>query len=153
MPALTLQIGLANFSVPSRQPFLRPFLMYPQELKYSETHEWARIEGNTVTVGITDYAVKELTDLTYLELPSPGEAFKTGDSFGVIESVKATSDLYTPVAGEVIQVNEELPNDLDILMEDAYQKGWMVKLRASDINADLASLLSPQDYQNRVDDH
>lgn len=104
-----------------------------------------------VTVGITDYAVKELTDLTYLELPRAGEVLLAGDAFGVIESVKATSDLYVPVSGQVIEVNAALPGNLDILSEDPYVKGWMVKLRASNLAAEVSSLLSAEEYRQRVE--
>ncbi|MBI2190362.1 MAG: glycine cleavage system protein GcvH [Planctomycetes bacterium] len=125
--------------------------MYPSNLKYAESHEWARMENDMVTVGITDYAVKELTDLTYLELPRAGEVLLAGDAFGVIESVKATSDLYVPVSGQVIEVNAALPGNLDILSEDPYVKGWMVKLRASNLAAEVSSLLSAEEYRQRVE--
>lgn len=126
-------------------------LMYPPNLKYTETHEWARIDKDVVTVGITDYAVKELTDLTYLELPRPGEIFQAGDPFGVIESVKATSDLYVPVSGQVIETNTDLPKNLDILTEDPYEKGWMIKVRASNLQVETPGLLSAAQYHQRVE--
>jgi len=124
--------------------------MYPVELKYTETHEWARLEGDTVTVGITEHAVQELGDLTFLELPDAGLPVEPGKPFGVIESVKATSDLNAPVGGEVTEVNDALEGDLDLVKNDPYGAGWMVKIRAANAEADLASLLSAEAYGERV---
>jgi glycine cleavage system H protein len=124
--------------------------MYPADLKYAETHEWARVEGNVFTVGISAYAVEELTDLTYLELPRVGDSFRAGEPFGVIESVKATSDLYAPVSGEVVEVNAGLPDNLDAFKGDPYGSAWMVKIRAANPQEDAARLLSAGDYEKHV---
>jgi glycine cleavage system H protein len=106
-------------------------------LKFSQTHEWARPEGGTVTVGITEYAQSQLGDVIYLELPSKGQQLQAGGRFGVIESVKAASDLFTPVAGEVLEVNEELKEHPEYVNKDPYGKGWIVKLRSSGDNPQL----------------
>ena len=124
--------------------------MYPADLKYTAAHEWARLEGDIVSVGITAYAVQELGDLTFLEFPELGKPVAAGKPFGVIESVKATSELNAPVSGEVVEVNEGLAEDLDVVKNDPYGAGWMIKIRATDAAADLASLLSAEAYGERV---
>jgi glycine cleavage system H protein len=103
--------------------------MDPLSLKYTRTHEWVHLDGKVATVGISDFAVKELTDLVYMELPPLGKAFAKGEAFGEVESVKAVSDLYAPVAGEVVEVNTALPDNLQALSDDPYGEGWIVKLR------------------------
>ena len=105
--------------------------MAPDDRKYMESHEWAKKDGDVVTVGITAFAVEHLSDLTFLDLPEVGSTIEKGERFGEIESVKAVSDLYAPVGGEVIETNEELADSLDRLMEDAFEGGWMMKLRVS----------------------
>ena len=92
--------------------------IYPKNLKYSQTHEWVKVDKDVVTVGITDFAAKRLTDLAYLELPSIGEKVAKGSSFGVVEIVKAVSDLYSPISGKIIKVNENLSKEPDIVTED-----------------------------------
>jgi len=119
--------------------------MDPSQLKYAKSHEWVHVEGDTATVGITDFAVKQLTDLVYIDLPSTGATLSAGDSFGEVESVKAVSDLYAPVGGEVIEVNDDIENDLNILSEDPYEKGWLIKLRVSDTSA-LENLMDKSRY-------
>ncbi len=106
-------------------------------LKFSETHEWVRDERGTAVVGITDYAQSQLGDVIYLELPAVGQKLESGGRFGVIESVKAASDLYTPVAGEVTEVNRELENHPELINEDPYGKGWIIKLRSVSPNPKL----------------
>lgn len=103
--------------------------MDPKNLRFSETHEWASLEGDTCTLGISDFAVQQLTDVVYIELPHEGDQVIAGDSFGEIESVKAVSDLYSPVDGEVIAVNEKLLEDPNRVAEDPYGKGWMIKIK------------------------
>ena len=102
--------------------------MDPTSLKYAKTHEWVHMDGDVATVGISDFAVKELTDLVYIELPSVGATLEQGDMFGEVESVKAVSDLYAPVSGEVVEVNEGLPDNLQLLSDDPYGEGWIAKV-------------------------
>ena len=116
----------------------------PEELQYTKSHEWVRTEGDTATIGITDHAQEELGDIVYIELPEQGATFEAGESFGTVESVKAVSDLYTPVGGEVVEVNEALEDSPEKINEDPYGEGWMVKLR---ISGEGTGLLSPDEYQ------
>lgn len=120
----------------------------PNTLKYTESHEWVHVDESTATVGISDFAVKELTDLVYIELPAAGRSFRQGDVFGVVESVKAASDLYAPVSGEVIASNNDLEGDLGKLSTDPYGAGWMIRLKLTN-PSEVASLLSAADYQSR----
>lgn len=106
--------------------------MDPAKLLYAKTHEWVHLEGDVATIGITDFAVNALTDVVHIELPETGKSVAAGDSFGEIESVKAVSDLYAPMAGEIIDTNTGLENDLSALSEDPFGKGWIVKVRVSD---------------------
>ncbi|HEX2181906.1 MAG TPA: glycine cleavage system protein GcvH [Rubrobacteraceae bacterium] len=121
----------------------------PEELQYTRSHEWVRTEGDTATIGITDHAQDELGDVVFVELPEVGATFDAGDSFGTVESVKAVSDLYTPVGGEVTEVNEALNDQPEKINEDPYGEGWMVKLRVSDEGSDL---LSASDYEQFVEE-
>ena len=116
-----------------------------ESLKYAKTHEWVAVDGDTATVGITDFAVTALTDLVYVDLPAAGSSATAGETFGEVESVKAVSDLYAPVSGEIVEVNEGLPDDLDALSEDAFGRGWLVKIKLSDAGQ-LENLLSRADY-------
>ena len=109
--------------------------MDPATLKFSRSHEWLQLDGNTATIGITDFAVETLTDLVYVELPELGRTLAAGEIFGEVESVKAVSDLYAPVAGEVIEINAGLPDNLDVLGEDPFGRGWMIKLAVTDTSA------------------
>jgi glycine cleavage system H protein len=124
----------------------------PEQLLYSETHEWVRMEksGNdkVATIGISAFAVQQLTDLVYMELPEVGRKLEAGDEFGVVESVKAVSPLYSPVAGEVIAVNDGLPDRLESLGSDPYDAGWIIKVRVSD-EASLAKLLDYKAYERQ----
>ena len=126
--------------------------MNPEELLYCETHEWVSItdEGSskTATVGISKFAVEQLTDLVFMELPEPGTEVAAGDEFGEVESVKAVSSLYAPVAGKILEVNHDLPNNLETLSEDPYDKGWIIRLAVSDDSA-LSKLLDYQAYQKQ----
>ncbi len=115
-------------------------------LRYAKTHEWTRVEGDVATIGITDFAVKALTDLVYVDLPAVGKKVNAGDELGEVESVKAVSDIYAPVSGEVIEVNTRLPDDLDLLSKDAFGKGWMVKIRLSN-PADTNQLMDRTAYE------
>ena len=120
----------------------------PEDLQYTNSHEWVRIEGDTATIGITDHAQDELGDVVFIELPGEGDIFDAGESFGTVESVKAVSDLYAPVGGEVVEVNTSLEDAPEKINEDPYGEGWMVKLRT----ADEADLLSPEEYEKVVEE-
>jgi glycine cleavage system H protein len=124
-------------------------LSVPEELQYTKSHEWVRTEGDTATIGITDHAQDELGDIVYVELPEVGATLEAGDSFGTVESVKAVSDLYTPVGGEVVEVNESLGESPEKINEDPYGEGWMVKLHASETGA---GLLSASDYEQLLEE-
>ena len=120
----------------------------PEDLQYTKSHEWVRIEGDTATIGITDHAQDELGDVVFVELPEEGDTFDAGESFGTVESVKAVSDLYTPVGGEVVEVNSALEDAPENINEDPYGEGWIVKLRTTD----EADLLSPEEYEKVVEE-
>ncbi len=120
--------------------------MIPNDRRYLETHEWAKKDGGLVVVGITDFAVKHLTDLVYISLPKVGDALSKGQRFGEIESVKAVSDLVAPVSGEVVEVNDGLSSALERIGADPFGDGWMVKLKPSN-PGELDSLLDAAAYQ------
>lgn len=117
----------------------------PSELKYASSHEWARLEGDTVTVGITDHAQDALGDVVYVELPEIGDSVNAGDEAGVVESVKAASDIYAPVSGEVIAINEDLEDAPETINGDPYNDGWFFKLKITDA-AELEDLLDADGY-------
>jgi glycine cleavage system H protein len=120
-------------------------LAQPADLLYSKEHEWVKIDGDTATVGITDYAQNSLGDIVYVELPKVGAKVDKSGSVGVVESVKAVSDLFTPVGGEVTEVNSELDNDPALVNREPFKGGWMFKLKLTD-GAQTSGLLSPDDY-------
>ena len=123
--------------------------MDPATLKYTKTHEWAFVEGDVVTIGLTDFAVNLLTDLVFIDLPTVGAQFGPGDSFGEVESVKAVSDLYCPAVGEVLEVNTALADDLDALSQDPFGRGWLVKLRLDTSDASgLEDLMDRSAYES-----
>ena len=115
------------------------------DLKYTKKHEWARISGNIVTVGISDHAQNELTDVVYVELPEIGQELQAGDEMAVVESVKSTSDIYAPVTGKVIEVNSALEDAPEAINSDPYGEGWLVKIECA--NTDSDELISPADYK------
>lgn len=117
----------------------------PQDLHYAKSDEWVRIEGDIATIGISDYAQDALNDIVYVELPSVGDSFKKGDSFGSVESVKAASDLYTSVSGTVTEVNSDLEDSPELINSDPYGKGWIVKLKL-DGAPDLSDLMDAPAY-------
>jgi len=123
-------------------------LSVPEELQYTRSHEWVRTEGDTATIGITDHAQDELGDIVFVELPEEGANFDAGDSFGTVESVKAVSDLYTPVGGEVVEVNDALNDSPEKINEDPYGEGWIVKIQVSG----EADLLSASDYEQFLEE-
>jgi glycine cleavage system H protein len=124
----------------------------PEELLYAKTHEWVKVdragEAKIATVGISHFAVEALTDLVYIELPEVGRQVRAGESFGEVESVKAVSDLYSPVTGEIVEVNQLLSERLDPLHDDPYGTGWIAKIKMADEN-DLSKLLTLGDYQKQ----
>lgn len=117
----------------------------PSDLKYAKSDEWVRLEGGIATLGISDYAQDALNDIVFVELPEVGKTLNAGDSFGVVESVKAASDLYTPIGGEVIEVNSALEDAPDTINSDPFGKGWIVKLRVSD-DSGMATLMDAEAY-------
>ena len=121
----------------------------PADLKYTKDHEWVKIEGNTATIGITDFAQKELGDIVFVEVDTEGEALGTGDVFGTVEAVKTVSDLFMPVAGTIAEVNEELEDSPELVNQDPYGEGWMVKVRLDD-GADTSDLLSADQYKEVI---
>ncbi len=120
----------------------------PRDLQYTKSHEWVRREEGTATVGITDHAQDELGDVVFVELPEQGTSFSAGDSFGTVESVKAVSDLYAPVGGEVVEVNETLNDSPELINEEPYGGGWMIRLRISEDG----DLLSAEEYEKLVEE-
>jgi glycine cleavage system H protein len=123
-------------------------LSIPDDLQYTRSHEWVRMEDGTATIGITEHAQDELGDIVFVELPDVGATLDAGDSFGTVESVKAVSDLYTPVGGEVVEVNSALEDAPEKINDDPYGEGWIVKLRTTD----EANLLSPEEYEKVVEE-
>ncbi|MBI1818505.1 MAG: glycine cleavage system protein GcvH [Deltaproteobacteria bacterium] len=122
---------------------------FPEELKYSKEHEWVLVEGTVATIGITDYAQEQLGDIVFVELPAIGDKVTKDDAFCVVESVKAVSDVYAPVSGVVLEVNDDLPDSPDMLNEDVYGDGWMVKIEMSD-TTDLDDLMTAAEYEEFV---
>jgi len=118
----------------------------PTDRKYSETHEWYLIDDGLVTIGITQYAADELTDITYVELPEVGTAVAVGDAIGEVESVKATSEVFTAVSGEVVEVNPVLDEHPELLNDDAFEEGWLVKIRTESTEP-LTALLDAKEYR------
>ncbi len=121
----------------------------PAELKYSKTHEWHKLEGDVVTLGITEHAAEELTDITYVQLPEVGKQVKAGESIGELESVKATSEFYTGVSGEIIEINEKLQDEPGLINKDAFGEGWLVKIKIND-KSEFDKLLSAEEYQSTI---
>ena len=118
---------------------------FPEGLKYSKEHEWVLIEGTSATIGITEYAQEELGDIVFVELPEVGEKIVKDDPFGAVESVKAVSDIYAPVSGEVMETNEILPDNPETINDDPYGDGWMVRVELSDVD-DLKDLMDADEY-------
>lgn len=121
----------------------------PSDLKYTKSHEWVKVEGDTATVGITDHAQEELGDIVYVELPEVGRVVSADDIFGTVESVKAVSELYAPVAGEVVAVNEELIGAEADINESPYDKGWMIKVKLKS-PGDADALLDATTYRSEI---
>ncbi len=121
----------------------------PQGLKYSKEHEWVATEESVATIGITDHAQDQLGEIVFIELPAVGEKVSKDDPFGVVESVKAVSDIYAPVSGTVIEVNEDLPESPEVVNEDPYGDGWLIKVKMND-PSDLEDLMDGEEYSALV---
>lgn len=122
---------------------------FPADLKYTKDHEWAKVQGNTITVGITDHAQSALGDVVFLELPKVGRTLRKGETFGVVESIKAVSDLYSPVTGKVVEVNSSLPDDPSEINRSPHDKAWLVKIELTDASS-AADLMDAKAYEGYV---
>ena len=123
--------------------------MYPTEYLYSKEHEWIRVADDVCVLGITEFAQQELGEVVYVELPEVGQVFDTNDEIGTIESVKAVAEVYTPVAGEIIEINDAVVDDPELLNEDPHTEGWLIKIRFSSAS-DLKSLMNAEQYEEFV---
>ena len=119
---------------------------FPQDLKYTKEHEWIRVEGDVAYVGITDYAQEQLGDIVFVDIPTVGETLEEGETFGTIEVVKTISDLFLPIAGEILEDNAELADNPEIVNQDPYGKGWLIKMKPSDVK-DVENLLDAEAYK------
>jgi glycine cleavage system H protein len=124
--------------------------MYPNDFRYTKEHEWIKVEGGEALVGVTDFAQKQLGDIIYVELPEVGKTLEVHQAVGVIESVKSVSDVYSPVAGEVVAVNEELNQAADLVNKDPHGKGWIVRLKVKD-KAVVEALMTASDYEKYLE--
>jgi len=124
--------------------------MYPDDYYYTKDHEWIKVEGEKATVGITDFAQKQLGDVLYVELPEVGTELEFHQSIGVIESVKAVSDVYSPVSGEVIELNEKLNDSPELVNQDPHGKGWIIRVKIKD-EAELQKLMSADEYEKFIE--
>jgi glycine cleavage system H protein len=122
----------------------------PSDLKYTKSHEWVRVSGDTATVGISDHAQQELTDVVFVELPEAGRKVKAGDACAVVESVKTASDIYAPVSGEIVELNKPVTDDPALVNAEPYAGGWFYKIKLSN-PAELNALLSPEDYKRQIE--
>lgn len=122
-----------------------------ENLCYSEDHEWVREEENCLVIGVSDFAQEELGDIVFVELPEVGEEFEKKDSFGVLESVKAVSDIFTPVSGKIVEVNEDLIDNPELINEDPYGEGWLIKIDPAD-DYELDALLSAEEYADFMEE-
>ncbi|MBI34915.1 MAG: glycine cleavage system protein H [Flavobacteriales bacterium] len=121
----------------------------PVELKYTKDHEWVKLEGDLATVGITDFAQGELGDVVYVEVETLGETLEAEEVFGTIEAVKTVSDLFMPISGEIVELNEAIEDEPEVVNDDAYGKGWMIKIKVSE-ESDFESLLSAEEYKSLI---
>ncbi len=124
-------------------------LNFPDDIRYAKSHEWAKLEGDTVKVGISDYAQDQLGDIVFVEMPEAGETFAQGDEFGTVESVKAVSELYMPIGGEIVAVNSPLEDAPELVNNTPYSDGWMIEVKPDD-PAQLDSLMTKDDYINSL---
>ena len=119
----------------------------PENLYYTKEHEWLKVEGDTVIMGITDYAQKSLHEIVFVDLPEVGRKVKQMESIGTVESVKAVSEIYTPISGEIIEVNTELNEKPELVNQDPYGKGWIAKIQPENLEKELKNLMTPQQYK------
>ncbi len=129
----------------------RKHMEFPKDLKYTKEHEWVKVDGSIATVGITDYAQDSLGDVVYVELPSEGGSVTKNEPFGVVESVKAVSDLYSPVSGSVAEVNDAIIDSPEVINDDPYGDAWMIRVEVHSPN-DLSDLLSAEEYQKYIEE-
>jgi glycine cleavage system H protein len=122
----------------------------PKEFKYTEEHEWVKIDGNIATIGITDFAQGELGDIVYIDIDSIGNEIDVNEIFGTVEAVKTVSDLFMPIKGKVLEINPNIESTPEIVNEDPYDKGWIIKIEISE-NQDISNLLSADDYKKMID--
>ncbi len=125
--------------------------MYPENFRYTKEHEWVKVEGDRATMGITDYAQQQLGDVVYVELPEPGASFSAADVFGSIESVKAVSELFCPLGGEVVEINQQVVDSPELVNQSPHDKAWLMVLRIADTSA-VEGLLSAADYTKYVEE-
>lgn len=125
--------------------------MYPDDYLYSQEHEWVRVEEDVCILGITEFAQEELGEVVYVELPEVGQVFDAGDEIGTIESVKAVAEMYTPVAGEIVEINEAVADNPEILNDDPHKDGWLVKVQFSS-DSDLKKLMNAEQYATFVEE-
>ena len=119
----------------------------PDDRSYSKEHEWAKVEGDLVVIGITDHAQNSLHEITFVEISEVGTVLSAGDECGLVESMKASSDIFSPIGGEIVEVNSELEDAPEVVNEDCYNKGWMFKIRPSNIDGDMAGLMDATAYK------
>jgi glycine cleavage system H protein len=119
---------------------------FPEDLKYSKEHEWVRLNGNIATIGISDYAQDQLGEIVFVELPDEGEEFEKDDAFGVVESVKSVNDIFSPISGKIVEINDPVVDSPEIVNEDPYAEGWLVKIEVSDPK-ELGELMSAKEYE------
>ena len=120
--------------------------MYPKELKYDREHEWVRMDGDVATIGISDFAQDQLGEVVYVDLPSVGDVVSTGESFGEVESVKSVSELFSPVSGEIVEVNSELDDAPELVNNDSYGDGWMIKVKVDNLS-EVDALMDADGYE------
>eukprot|EP01013_Petalomonas_cantuscygni_P027297 TRINITY_DN5012_c0_g1_i1.p2 TRINITY_DN5012_c0_g1~~TRINITY_DN5012_c0_g1_i1.p2 ORF type:complete len:126 (+),score=3.31 TRINITY_DN5012_c0_g1_i1:125-502(+) len=123
-------------------------MKFPEDLKYTKDHEWVKIEGETATIGITDFAQKELGDIVFIEVETVGETLDSGEVFGTVEAVKTVSDLFMPISGEILELNSLLEDSPELVNEDPYEEGWMIKVKWDQNTED--DLMSPEEYRNLI---
>ena len=124
--------------------------MVPENLKYTKEHEWVRLDRDEAVIGITDYAQSELGDIIFLELPTVGDSFNQDDTIGTIEAVKTLADLYIPISGEIIEINNMIEDMPEIINSDPYDKGWIIEISPSSRDSEIKALLSPQEYADVI---